>query len=79
MQICLLGDADTIVTYLSQEIGWQIPPPAAVMHSPPAEDKTKVEEDDLRLESLTQSQSQSRTRPIPPYDEVVWRSGVGDM
>ncbi|KAI9636209.1 DHS-like NAD/FAD-binding domain-containing protein [Dioszegia hungarica] len=25
--ICLLGDADTIVTYLSDRLGWSIPPP----------------------------------------------------
>ncbi|WVF69606.1 hypothetical protein IAT40_004384 [Kwoniella sp. CBS 6097] len=33
--ICLLGDADSIVTYLSDELGWSIPPPAAVVHPPP--------------------------------------------
>ncbi|KAK4688847.1 hypothetical protein P7C73_g1254, partial [Tremellales sp. Uapishka_1] len=27
--ISLLGDADSIVTYLSKELGWEIPPPAA--------------------------------------------------
>ncbi|OCF30402.1 NAD-dependent histone deacetylase SIR2 [Kwoniella heveanensis BCC8398] len=45
--ICLLGDADSIVTYLSSELGWSVPPPAAVVHPPPlAEQSTEIHTND---------------------------------
>jgi NAD-dependent histone deacetylase SIR2 len=35
-QICLLGDADTIVNYLSHRLGWTVPPalPTITRHPP---------------------------------------------
>ncbi|GFZ47915.1 Hydrolase acting on carbon-nitrogen bonds, other than peptide bonds in linear amides [Saitozyma sp. JCM 24511] len=67
--ICLLGDADSIVTWLSHELGWKIPPPAAVAHSPSAEAKPPAEEDDAR---------KIHGVKVHP-EEVVWLSGVGEL
>ncbi|RSH92349.1 NAD-dependent histone deacetylase sir2 [Saitozyma podzolica] len=67
--ICLLGDADSIVTWLSHELGWKIPPPAAVAHSPNAEAKPPAEEDDAR---------KIHGVKVHP-EEVVWLSGVGEL
>lgn len=63
LQICLLGDADTIVTHLSQKLGWTIPPPAVA-----SVDGTKVP-----------SLLHGETAKLRKEDDVMWMSGVGDM
>ena len=62
-QICLLGDADTIVTYLSHKLGCTIPPP------------TVASVDGTTVPSLLHGE----TAELPKEDDVMWMSGVGDM
>ncbi|ORY20906.1 DHS-like NAD/FAD-binding domain-containing protein [Naematelia encephala] len=68
--ICLLGDADTIVTYLSSKLGWEIPPPAAVLHSPETA-RNQLEADQLPVRPKSSIK-------IAPED-VAWASGVGEV
>ena len=69
VQICLLGDADTIVTYLSHELGWEIPPPPAVVHSSTADSNVNIEKDTL-----------PRISPVNcPPEKVDWLTAAGDL
>ncbi|KAL7419294.1 NAD-dependent histone deacetylase sir2 [Cryptotrichosporon argae] len=45
--ICLLGDADTIVQYLSDRLGWLIPPAPLGAGRPPVGQATKIPTDDV--------------------------------
>ncbi|ORX34063.1 DHS-like NAD/FAD-binding domain-containing protein [Kockovaella imperatae] len=67
--ICLIGDADSIVTYLSHQLGWDLPPPTAVLHSPKADGKPDVQHDAIRLPTR---------EPLDPED-VAWISGSEDL
>ncbi|WVR04783.1 hypothetical protein IAU60_001795 [Kwoniella sp. DSM 27419] len=68
--ICLLGDADSIVTYLSQEIGWVIPPPAAVVDPPSTGLNGSV------TPSVKPGATPSRLA-VPP-DQAEWTPGQGE-
>ncbi|WWC59658.1 uncharacterized protein I303_102218 [Kwoniella dejecticola CBS 10117] len=79
--ICLLGDADSIVTYLSERLGWEIPPPAVIPKQNSA-DLGKEEEGDAtktneKPDAVIPSRSLSSRIPILP-EEGEWLSGEGD-
>jgi NAD-dependent histone deacetylase SIR2 len=67
----LLGDADSIVSYLCRELGWEIPPPAAVVSSPRNETKSPS----AGMELIDKVVPKVK---IPP-EEARWRSYVGDL
>ncbi|KAK8847568.1 hypothetical protein IAR55_005427 [Kwoniella newhampshirensis] len=75
--ICLLGDADSIVTYLSTQLGWTIPPPSVVVHPPnpssqgSEELSSAVQDNEIKLDRAVRV-------AIPP-EEAEWMNGVGDM
>ncbi|WWD21658.1 hypothetical protein CI109_106144 [Kwoniella shandongensis] len=71
--ICLLGDADSIVTYLSSQLGWTIPPPPVVLHPNGAETSVPAIEND----EIHPTKRDLRVT-IPP-EEAEWFDGVGDM
>ena len=71
MQISLLGDADSIVSFLSSELGWTIPPPAAVVSSP--RDQSRSPSDGVKMVD-----DHLPTVKIPP-EEARWQSFVGDL
>lgn len=73
MQISLLGDADSIVTYLSEQLGWEIPPPAAVVHSPTAIHKPLVADD-----VLGKPENGPKSLKVPP-EKAKWTSYVGEL
>ena len=70
MQICLLGDADTIVSYLSNKLGegWEIPP-SAVVNSPKS-GCNPVQ--DVKAQS-------PESNPQIPFEDISWISGVGQL
>ncbi|WVQ98238.1 hypothetical protein IAU59_005361 [Kwoniella sp. CBS 9459] len=89
--ICLLGDADSIVTYLSDELGWSIPPPAAVVHPPSGalmKDPTKISNNvvqDGKPSAVAvpavqndEIKMERATRVFVPHDEAQWISGQGE-
>ncbi|CAD6564613.1 MAG: NAD-dependent histone deacetylase sir2 [Tremellales sp. Tagirdzhanova-0007] len=68
--ICLLGDADTIVSYLSNKLGegWEIPP-SAVVNSPKS-GCNPVQ--DVKAQS-------PESNPQIPFEDISWISGVGQL
>lgn len=68
-QICLLGDADTIVTYLSHGLGWEIPPPATVPDPRDPKQSTTPGVDAV-------GPRRKSTPKIQP-EQVAWSTGVG--
>lgn len=70
-KISLLGDADSIVSYLSKELGWEIPPPAAVVSSPQDDSRTLAN-------GLQTVETHVPKVKIPP-EEARWKSYVGDL
>jgi NAD-dependent histone deacetylase SIR2 len=64
LQICLLGDADTIVTYLSRQLGWQIPPPPVHV------------KEDMHGETVGDDLDTKETERLDP-ERLEWESGVG--
>ncbi|WWC68130.1 uncharacterized protein I206_102052 [Kwoniella pini CBS 10737] len=71
--ICLLGDADSIVTYLSDRLGWNIPLPTAVPKPPSLDLNSKINE------SVIDNKDAVRLRRIPILpDEGHWLTGQDD-
>lgn len=68
----MLGDADTIVTYLSHELGWDVPPPVAVSLSPRVDDPSQPPVEG------TARRTTGTTLKVSP-GEVAWISGVGGL
>ncbi|KIR52085.1 NAD-dependent histone deacetylase SIR2 [Cryptococcus gattii Ru294] len=69
--ISLLGDADSIVTYLSDRLGWPIPPPTVLPTPPSVVGEVKNEgtafggqKDEIKLERAT--------HVVIPPDEAQW-------
>ncbi|OXG14401.1 NAD-dependent histone deacetylase SIR2 [Cryptococcus neoformans Tu259-1] len=71
LKISLLGDADSIVTYLSDRLGWPIPPPTVLPTPPSAIGEGKSEEiasagqnDEIKMERAT--------HVVIPPEEAQW-------
>ncbi|WVQ79889.1 hypothetical protein IAT38_001989 [Cryptococcus sp. DSM 104549] len=64
--ICLLGDADSIVTYLSSKLGWSIPPPTA-LPDPPSVDPASSP---VAKDAAEEKEVAAATSPVAQYDGV---------
>jgi hypothetical protein len=70
----LLGDADRIVTWLSRDLDWEIPPPPKATHS---DDPIKGSALDV-FDKSDMARLSGQGEIVAPA-KVEWLSGVGEM
>ncbi|WWC86720.1 uncharacterized protein L201_001598 [Kwoniella dendrophila CBS 6074] len=69
--ICLLGDADSIVTYLSSKLGWEMPPPLAITQPSASTENGNSKPHNAESESKIDRATKVK---IPP-EEGEWLTG----
>lgn len=71
LKVSLLGDADSIVTYLSSRLGWPIPPPT-VLPTPPSAVGEGKSEDTAPAGQKDEIKVERATHMVIPPEEAQW-------